>query len=152
MKYISTTIITCLTYVLVTAQPCGIDYSYDNAGNRIMRSECYNAPNLEEEDTDFLKSLITDQDEKIEENITISDISDLVVFPNPSVGRFRIRSSHTQAEDEVYINNASGQLITHQLFGDGAFDLSEEAAGIYYILIRHRSGAISSSKIICIDN
>lgn len=102
MKYIITLLILVFS-IPSLAQPCGTNFSYDNAGNRIKRYQCWGSLNLVQNEGEIVENFLNEQgmlesnssndDSEMDFNLRqrnseFQDISSLVVFPNPTVGQF----------------------------------------------------------------
>jgi hypothetical protein len=56
------------------------------------------------------------------------------IFPNPSAGKFTIKSDSQLRSESITIRNVQGQLIYEDYYSEGdAIDLSGQAAGVYFI-------------------
>jgi hypothetical protein len=104
--------------ILVQAQPCGIMYDYDAAGQRILRSLCGSALSLD-------KETAPERKEKVP--------SVPVIAPNPVQSHLSIRGIEDIAE-LVVIDGYGRHVLSldHRL---ERHDLSQLAAGIYLLRI-----------------
>ena len=82
------------------------------------------------------------------------DVNDLRLFPNPSMGMFRLEFSLSQKGDtDILIYNASGRQIYQYSLGDfeGSFsddvDIAQNGPGAYFLVIRQNERA-TAQKII----
>lgn len=123
---------------------CGLLYTYDAAGNRTkqeyfcnntsgpidMRIAQTNAPTaVEKEETGFAK---VD-----------------ALYPNPTTGRFTVRFAKDLNNTQILITDINGRII-QQVMGNGSmveFDLSNQAAGVYYVVVRTGKESITQKVI-----
>ncbi|HRD38872.1 MAG TPA: T9SS type A sorting domain-containing protein, partial [Bacteroidia bacterium] len=75
--------------------------------------------------------------------------NDVLITPNPSYGIFEI-SSEKNLEGSIEVYDVSGKLILSQVAqSHNSIDITKEAAGVYYLTIKDKSGnLIRSSKLI----
>ncbi len=84
---------------------------------------------------------------------TVENNSSLMVFPNPSDGEFQILINSDSDNRKIEVYNSLGQLIQSVAVADGtasqpiSLNLSEEATGVYFIVLKDDNG-ITSKKII----
>jgi hypothetical protein len=82
-----------------------------------------------------------------------STFGSLFVFPNPSNGEFQVTINSDTKNRKIEVYNSIGQLLETRVIADGlasqtiSLNLSEEATGIYFIVLRDANG-ICSKKII----
>lgn len=76
------------------------------------------------------------------------DKSDLVIFPNPNQGEFKIVGENLQGA-EVKVFDITGKQVYGQYINEDSFpvDISDRASGLYVIQILHK-GEISTHKIL----
>ncbi|MBK7310615.1 MAG: T9SS type A sorting domain-containing protein [Sphingobacteriaceae bacterium] len=74
--------------------------------------------------------------------------TDFIIYPNPSEGVFFIKTSLSN-EHEIVIYNKLGQIIQKtKLNSSSQVDLTQEANGIYQIIILNNGKAVFSTKVI----
>ena len=80
------------------------------------------------------------------------DVADenIQIFPNPTSGRFTIRSGSTLEDAQVQILSVVGQVIlaTHVSGTRADFDLSTLPSGVYFLTICRKNKSITNHKII----
>lgn len=131
-----------LAYVVhaqVGIPTCGIDFYYDNAGNRIVRQLCYMTSSLNKDDEAYIESRSN--------SATVEDIAEWVVFPNPTNGFIHIKSKGISSHALVEIVNASGQSVRESRLGDGRLNLQDLLVGTYILLVKDDE-KVYSTKII----
>jgi len=161
LKYISYILAFLMLPIFAGAQNCGINFSYDNSGNRIKKYLCWGVVMLDEEDLTVLAEeplkgtveaataeAATARSEASPVAAKINDMSDMAIFPNPTVGLFNIKPKGFEAGDEVFILNGQGQLMKNVLFGNGEFDISDFTSGVYYIIVVDQKGVHNTAKVI----
>ncbi|MEO1518785.1 MAG: T9SS type A sorting domain-containing protein [Bacteroidota bacterium] len=157
---------------------CGVNFVYDNAGNRIVRLICLNNVELEYRTTaeeeelgksidlekmmassDFseelemeieqLETLLSDpqalnlqeKDAKTKEAFPLTDqnfsnLSDLLVFPNPAMTSFSIRAEGLHPEATLSILSMDGRILSQRSLGDGRdIDVSSLPEGAYVLTL-----------------
>lgn len=121
--------------ILLNAQTqsnCGINYTYDNAGNRIKRSVCITGGSGKTASSEIPPDIV----EELTENTAISeaevtaqlyakenDLSPLIVFPNPSSGLFRIDAAYS-SQAIVRVFDTSGRILWQQNYTTAPIDLT----------------------------
>ncbi len=70
----------------------------------------------------------------------LPELSNVVVFPNPTTGLLQIRNAETLQSVDVF--NMSGSLMLHKTFANGetSFDVSDLNKGIYLLSIQSKEG------------
>jgi Secretion system C-terminal sorting domain len=101
---------------------CPITYTYDAAGNRIKRI----SPNC-------LGGSGSDRSQA-EAEVT-GTTAEITVFPNPSSGEITITGKEISPTAIVRFFDAETRLMYERSLGDGIFDTSTWAAGMYWIQI-----------------
>ena len=117
---------------------CGIQYTYDAAGNMIDRQYVCNNSGVAAKETNL----------SVQKAITTTQAVD-VVYPNPTTGRFTLRMMKPLKNARIIIMDMQGRMI-HQRNATGnmlQFDLSREAAGMYILRIQDE-GEIFTAKVI----
>lgn len=115
---------------------CGLLYRYDEAGNRISQEYYCNSTGAPVEMRSILKPATKDEAAPTDE---ASFVKVDVLFPNPTTGRFTVRFARALNNTPILITDATGRTI-RQVTGNGyslEFDISGQAAGTYYIVIRN---------------
>lgn len=114
-----------------TAQQC-LEFKYDASGNRIRRMVNSNCIEI--------------RDNMEEQEITNED---LIVYPNPTDGCFKILASGNDNEKMCYVlYDMNGIVLLENTFGMGetVVDMSNHMAGVYLLKIVRRDECLS--KII----
>lgn len=114
---------------------CGLWYKYDAAGNRISSEYFCNATGSPIN----MKTTVNPVKDEAAPSDESSFVKVDVLFPNPTTGRFTIRFARALNNTPILITDATGRTI-RQLTGNGyslEFDISGQAAGTYYIVIRN---------------
>ncbi len=152
MKKIMLLLTLCFGIVALYSQSPGVYYDYDDAGNRIKRYKCLMSANLEKEDFVDWQTTDVSKESKVDfrDISKYTDISEMLVFPNPSAGVFEIRKNSIAPKAMVRLYDTSGKLVFKREYNDGVFDISNINNGSY-ILILDNNGEKSSSKIIKIN-
>ncbi|MEZ4887461.1 MAG: T9SS type A sorting domain-containing protein [Chitinophagales bacterium] len=139
---------------LLNAQPnCGINYTYDNAGNRIKRSLCISGGSGKTADNELPADLVegltentgVEEEEVVEQlNAEENDLSPMIVFPNPSSGKFSIEAEYS-SQAIIRVFDMSGRVLWQQNYTSKTIDLthlSKEYAfnkvGYYYETFNNR--------------
>ena len=137
MKKIFITLLTVIIVHSLNAQKiplgyCGIQYTYDNAGNQIKREYVCNnglwAGGANESSA-----------------LQIID----VLSPNPTTGKFSVTFTKALNKADIVIADATGRMVL-QMKGNGNkidFDISTLAAGIYFLRIKE-DGRVFEAKVI----
>lgn len=117
--------------ILAFSQIC---YTYDAAGNRIKRQTC--AVPLTHEENNELKQLIEKQslDLRIKE-VGITDLSDLIIYPNPTSGNIRLINQETMAGALLQVMTVSGEMIQTIQVTQNDIDLSKLTSGSYFLIL-----------------
>jgi len=117
---------------------CGIVNIYDAAGNRTKRVYfCNNGQPY--------PTRVADQETLVREEFQYVD----VLYPNPTTGKFFIEFSKTMNNADIHIIDVNGKMI-RQSRGNGNkidFDLSNVAAGIYFVRITDGKNIITKKVI-----
>ena len=92
---------------------------------------------------------------KTEEYQGASSINgDLAVYPNPSSGEFQVIVDLPNENSKIEVYDMMGQLVSSVPLPDSdvsqtvSLNLSEQATGIYFIVLRDGTGAACSQKVI----
>ncbi|MEZ4909041.1 MAG: T9SS type A sorting domain-containing protein [Saprospiraceae bacterium] len=131
--------------IVVNSQSCGINYDYDNAGNRIERYQCITSPMIGNETV--VKQIIEDLEIVEIEQRNIDNLNSFVVFPNPTSGYFYIEKKDLSSNASVYIFSEKGSMILKQPYGSGEFDISDFLSGVYFIVVTENKNT-SIAKIV----
>ncbi len=141
---------------LLSAQPnCGINYTYDNAGNRIKRSICISGGSGKTADNEIPPDLIgelTENTNLSEEEVVAqlnaeeNDLSPLIVFPNPSSGMFCIDAEYSR-QAIIRVFDISGRALWQQNYTTKAIDLTHLQQG-NYLLVVSEGKKIQSTQVI----
>lgn len=117
--------------ILAFSQIC---YTYDAASNRIKRQTC--AVPLTHEENNELKQLIEKQslDLRIKE-VGITDLSDLIIYPNPTSGNIRLINQETMAGALLQVMTVSGEMIQTIQVTQNDIDLSKLTSGSYFLIL-----------------
>lgn len=132
MKYIIFVIFTFLYATQAQAQ-CEIRYAYDAFGNRVQQKwfgdGCRIAP-------------------VATEDIANDIFPTAILFPNPTNGIFNIKMpTNDPQHTTVTITTAVGAIIEQSNLQKQQFDLSNQAAGIYFVHIRYQN-QMATYKIV----
>ncbi|AXY74220.1 T9SS C-terminal target domain-containing protein [Paraflavitalea soli] len=114
---------------------CGLLYKYDAAGNRISSEYFCNATGSPID----MRTAVNPAKDQAAPTDEASFVKVDVLFPNPTTGRFTVRFAKPLNNTPILITDATGRTI-RQLTGNGyslEFDISGQAAGTYYIVIRN---------------
>jgi hypothetical protein len=78
------------------------------------------------------------------------DESDIVIFPNPSDGRFHVRSNHLLKQTSVRVFNELGVLVFDKVFeGQESIDFDlNQPAGVYFIEFAGENAQRTSRRIV----
>lgn len=121
-------------------------FDYDGGGNRIERNLCAVLVKSDNpEDLFVLDRIEQELDSKLLTNY--EDMSDLIVYPNPTAGYFMIKESYS-AEARLYIFDMAGNTIRSFGYVPGAVDLSGFPVGIYVLVVKDgdRTGVVKIVK------
>lgn len=127
---IITTVVVCfhLNAQSIPINSCAIRYTYDYAGNRTTRDYfCANGLIAKTLDSNHSYQLID------------------AIFPNPTTGKFQVTFSEKLDGATVQIISAQGAVIIQTRFNGfkADFDLSKQAAGVYFVVIRNGKNTTS---------
>jgi len=98
---------------------CGIQYTYDNAGNRTQRAYVCN---------NMLVAATADNAMQLTE----------VLAPNPTTGKFSVTFSKALQNADIIIADGTGRAVI-RMKGNGNrvdFDISLFAAGVYFLQVK----------------
>jgi hypothetical protein len=119
---------------------CGIVYVYDAAGNRTKRVYfCNNGSDPYPQRTSTI----------VDANATLEFEEVEALYPNPTTGAFSITFSKAVNNASISILDASGKIL-NRITAKGNrvdFDLSERAAGVYYVRIEENGKTITKKVI-----
>ncbi|MEO1516761.1 MAG: T9SS type A sorting domain-containing protein [Bacteroidota bacterium] len=157
---------------------CGINFSYDNAGNRIKRFVCLDNIELQfrktteeeqvakpldlegmiaesgfsqqmETEIEQLETLLSqpsaldlqEKEAKKTKALALTDqnyanLSEMVVFPNPTLTTFSIQGQGLHPESTVSIVSMDGRVLAQRTLGDGRdIDVSSLPEGAYLVTL-----------------
>lgn len=120
---------------------CGKYFVYDNAGNRTRRYACNVTRSLTQEESGSVTS------KHLEKREAVADLTEMVVFPNPSRGRITVETQVIEASARLLIYDEAGRTMHDGVLGDGDFDLSDYSAGVYYIILRTKERTLTTKLI-----
>ena len=77
----------------------------------------------------------------------------LMIYPNPSSGIFSVTVSDASAKFELKVTDALGRIIVtdkhiENVVYNRTFDLSHEAAGVYFLTLTSPAGVVTRNIII----
>ncbi|MEO1628354.1 MAG: T9SS type A sorting domain-containing protein [Bacteroidota bacterium] len=81
-----------------------------------------------------------DKDKKVElTDENFQNLSDMILFPNPTMESFSIKGNGLSPEATVSIVDMNGRVLSQRSLGDGSgIDVSELAEGTYMITLMHK--------------
>lgn len=132
---------------LVFGQQCGINYTYDNAGNRTKRSLCVQGSivvNSENNNTVTHESIVSFANET--EAIEIRNDMDndrFNVFPNPTSGKLYIDGCSME-NTNFYIYNINGSLLKKGILDKKEIDVTFFPNGKYLLIVKDNQTIIKS--------
>lgn len=145
------TVIVCISIIFLSVdgwsqwQPtdgsCGKYFVYDNAGNRTKRYACNGIQSLSLEESESIV------EQHLQKREATADLTEMLVFPNPSQGRITIETQGIEASDRLLIYDEAGHTMHDGVLGDGHFDLSDYNPGVYYIILRTREATLTTKLI-----
>ncbi len=115
----------------IPAGYCGVEYSYDAAGNRIKRKYvCVSALNT-------LASVPAE--ETVEPLIS-------GIYPNPNDGRFSVNFSKAIPVTQILILDVGGKIVGREMISGTktGIDISHLPDGIYFISLKYNERKITS--------
>ncbi len=160
MKKIILLLLNCCMYSYTQAQALAapttypICYTYDGAGNRIIKGVCIivgdpfpggGGP------VGFVKKVdknLEGIDIKIDEKNIGLDLSNFIIYPNPSSGIFHLSNQLDWQGGEMYVFNEAGSIVYNTSIGSSDFDLTQMSNGQYIITIRKENQVNSGILII----
>ncbi len=132
-------------------EPNTVDFDYDDAGNRILKHAIY-VPVISS--AEFQSDSIQDKEFPIKSTITDSaSINDhmINIFPNPTLGRFRVNISSLSGSDNVsyVLISLTGRVIDKKLITarDTEINLEDMKNGPYVFKLT-MNGTVKSWIII----
>ena len=135
MKYLSIiTFLVCVTVCSIQAQT--IQYSYDNAGNRIQRKVFVSIVSPEAEATASARN--SPFPEATTEQVAIQN--SIKVFPNPAQNQLQITLGEELQNATIELFDLPGKLmIKSPLRGlNHSIDLTQQSSGEYILVVRNR--------------
>lgn len=129
-----------LAGLMVNAQE--IEYSYDNAGNRIQRKVLVQRSNAEFSESEIISPL---EDKK--------GAYSFVLAPNPTTGEFTVTADPAFMALEVkklWVNDMNGRLLRELDFSETTrkIDLSGLASGSYLVRLTASGGYVNEWRVI----
>lgn len=73
------------------------------------------------------------------------DPNEVDVYPNPTEGKIFVNSTYIFNNAQVEVYSTSGKLVMKSKISNNSFDISELNTGLYFVLIRNKSGYIYKS-------
>ncbi|MCZ2100031.1 MAG: T9SS type A sorting domain-containing protein [Chitinophagales bacterium] len=80
-------------------------------------------------------------------SVTDHELSELIIYPNPSTGVFRFKNQDQYFDNKVDLISMDGKFIEHLLISNDDIDLMHLPSGQYYIVL-HAQGFRKSAKLI----
>jgi hypothetical protein len=142
MKQILVTIFS-LAYMVATAQIC---FTYDAAGNRINRVSC--AIIMSPEEKQLFNDLMAQQNLDIRSETEEVDLADIIVYPNPTAGAFRLLEQHKLVGAKISVFANDGKMIENVSVTTDDIDLSHLPAGHYFMTLQLQSQKKTTKLII----
>ncbi len=130
MKHLLLITLSYLISMSVVAQNNGC-YTYDQAGNRTTKS-AFCAVSLEPNEVVSLSEFSEETNLEFRLADKVSDLTDLIVFPNPSVGLFHISDQDKWKGAVLNVYDSHGHLIENKKIDGEAIDISHLPSGSYY--------------------
>jgi Secretion system C-terminal sorting domain len=121
MRYLTFFVFFALVVENSTAQSSC--FTYDLAGNRISRAQCVVL--LQSSDSLVVTPLIA-----LAEGVVL-------LYPNPNLGIFQVRTDEYPPEADVDIFDANARRVEQRKFGDGFFDISTQPPGLYLLRLSY---------------
>lgn len=126
--------------------PCRITYSYDAAGNRILRSpDCTNSPGSGKTDgTEITEEVIPESKTSEESNFDIA-----VLFPNPTSANCIIVLNKEVNNATLVVYDYQGKVMNYQRVNGTQFELnlSRYASGSYIVTVNTEHKAVHKTVI-----
>lgn len=131
MRKISFIILFSLFVLPIKAQTIPIEYTYDNAGNRVKQKIV---------DLEYLSQMNDKHSDEIQPYLVDPILSiQATIFPNPTYGLINVALNGLTSKENVYLKiyDASGHLINEQVSTDTQFvlDFASYTSGIYMVQI-----------------
>lgn len=135
---------------LLIGQQCGINYTYDNAGNRIKRSVCVQGNIVVNSDDTIIDHQIDNiffsNENELSNLMGKPNNANIAVFPNPTNGKIMIDGvADPHASFSFY--DLTGKLLMTNSLSVKEIDVSTFPDGKYLLLIKDND-LISKSIII----
>lgn len=150
MKNKSIQIITILMIISLWSYSQSQCFIYDAAGNRTSRAVCASRLLPDDQSNDAVSHKIASWSGYTETEVRSSythDLSQAVVYPNPSTGIFMLSGVKEGSDCTLMVLDGTGrEMWTHKGVPD-QIDLTHLPSGKYYFFM-HGSGAIRSMQII----
>ena len=146
-------VLLCLGLSCLSQNRC---FTYDAAGNRTTRYACAvpvaitQKDNEDEKVQNLVSSIAKDIGElrpKVQDQFLSNDISQLVIFPNPSSGVFHI-DANLEDDARLIIYDDNGKAVCTKDKVPDQIDLMHLDNGNYYLVISESSGVRSAMIII----
>ncbi len=89
----------------------------------------------------------------VQEQPIANEFGSILVYPNPNSGEFQVNVNSEGSGKEICVYNSLGQAIQTVKLDDNmkeqtiSLNLGEEAAGVYFIVLRQDSGSVSTKVI-----
>jgi Secretion system C-terminal sorting domain len=131
MKYLFFSVLLYWSTATAYAQ-CNIRYTYDSFGNRVQQAffntGCRIAPPN------------TNSTNNTHETTEVDIFPAAILFPNPTSGVFKIEMpTPYPIQTNVSITNALGVKVAEGNLSQPQFDISNQAAGIYFVNIQYQN-------------
>ncbi len=129
---------------------CGIEYTYDAAGNMVLRQYiCNNSARAVSPATSVSEAGKDNKNPETAEKMTSFQKVD-ILYPNPTTGKFSIKMVIPLQNTRVEIVNAQGAAILRRNMSGSIleFNLAGNPAGVYFIKIYDKSETFSAQVII----
>jgi hypothetical protein len=78
----------------------------------------------------------------------LSADQNILIYPNPTNGKFTITSSSTAAIAEIKIKDVLGRTVKVEQYNNGQMDISEMHKGVYILIATDKDGHSYSTKIV----
>jgi hypothetical protein len=138
------------TQALAAPTTYPICYTYDGAGNRIYKGICIIVSDPGGPTVGLVKKVDKNLEElglKIDDKSICTNLSDFVVYPNPSSGIFQLSDQQKWLDGEMYVFDASGSVVYSIRISASDFDLTKLSNGQYIITIQ-KEGNVNSGILI----
>jgi Secretion system C-terminal sorting domain len=142
-------LVSILAFIAFTSQlwgQCGVQYVYDNAGNRIKRTVVFCLVSEDDEsNSSFLKTLKPSQP-----NLTKTMKVEFQAYPNPSNGHFDVVVDAVVENTSIVVYDITGkQVHTQNVISERtSIDVSKIAKGIFVVVYRDATRSLSTLKMV----